>query len=75
MRGVRVSIEVRDGAAHFCVSVQAESIRRAVSIVAKRYPAYDVGVKFPIRPEGFFVEDTADRAGMVEFEQPKKMAA
>jgi hypothetical protein len=64
-----------DGAAHFCVAVRAESIRRVVSIVARRYPAYDVGVKFPIHPEGFFVEDTVARAEMVELEQPKKMAA
>jgi hypothetical protein len=75
MRGVRVSIEVRNRAAHFCVAIQAESIRRAVSIVARRYPDYDVGVKFSIHPEGFFVEDTATRAGMVAFEQPKKMVA
>lgn len=68
-------IEVRDGAARFCVSVQAESIRRAVSIVARLYSAHDVGVKFPIHPEGFFVEDIAARARTVEPEQPKKMAA
>jgi hypothetical protein len=30
---VKVSIEVRSGAAHFDVGVQAESIRRAMSLV------------------------------------------
>jgi hypothetical protein len=30
-------------------------------------------VKFPIEPEGFFVEGPATRAGMVE--QPKELAA
>jgi SSS family solute:Na+ symporter len=36
---VRVSIEVRNGAARFCVAVRAESIRRAVRLVRGRYPA------------------------------------
>jgi hypothetical protein len=60
---VKVSMEVRDGAARFGVAVRAESIRRAVSIVEGRYPGRDIGVKFPIDPGSFFVE------------QPKKMAA
>ena len=72
---VRVSIEVRDGAAHFVVAVRAESIRRAVSIVTGRYPGGDYRVKFPIAPEGFFVNDTAARAGLVGFEQPDVIAA
>jgi hypothetical protein len=72
---VKVSIEVRNGAARFSVAVRAESIRRAVSIVGDRYPGGDIRVKFPIDPEGFFVKDSAARAGIVEVEQPEKAAA
>ncbi len=71
---VRVSVEVRNGAVRFSVTVRAESIRRAMSIVEGRYPKGNVRVKFPIVPEGSFVEKPAARAGMVE-EQPKKLAA
>jgi hypothetical protein len=70
---VKVSIEVRNGAAHFDVTVRAESIRRAVSIVGGRYPGGDVRVRFPIEPEGFFVEDSVTPAGIVE--QPERTAA
>ena len=52
---VKVSVEVRNGAAHFNVAVRAESIRWAVSIVGGQYPGRDVRVKFPIEPESFFV--------------------
>jgi hypothetical protein len=67
---VRVSIEVRSGAATFRVAVQAESIERALSLVGGSYPvSNDVRVVFPIDPEGFFVEDVvAPRAGREEFE-------
>ena len=66
---VKVSIEVRNGAAHFCVAVQAESIRRAVSLVTKRYSGRAVRVKCPIDPEDFFVKGSAARAGIAGFEQ------
>ena len=72
---VRVSIEVRNGAARFVVAVRAESIRQAVSIVTGRHPVGDCRVKFPIDPEGFFVNDTAARVGLVGFEQPDMIAA
>lgn len=72
---VKVSIEVRNGAARFTVAVRAESIRRALNIVARRYPGRDIGVKFPVDPEGFFVEDPTARAGIVAFERPEKVAA
>jgi hypothetical protein len=51
---IKVSMEVREGAALFRVAVQAESISRAVSIVKGRHPGRDVRVVFPIDPEGFF---------------------
>jgi hypothetical protein len=72
---VKVSIEVRSGTARFCVLVQAESIERAVSLVAARYPGGNCGVKFPIDPEGYFVKGPADRPEMVGFEQPDQIAA
>ena len=56
---VKVSIKVCSGATDFELAVRAESIQRAVSLVADRYPKGDVWVKFPIDPEGFFVEDPA----------------
>jgi hypothetical protein len=72
---VKVSIEVRSGAARFCVLVQAESIERALSLVAARYPGWDGGVKFPIDPEAYFVKDPAARPEMVGFEPPDQIAA
>jgi hypothetical protein len=64
---VQVSIEVRRGFARFQVAVRAESIRRAVNLVEKRFPDREVMVKFPIDPEALFVEASA--APIVEFEQ------
>jgi hypothetical protein len=51
---VKVSIEVHYNRARFAVAVQAKSIRRALSIVAARYPGSVARVIFPIDPEGFF---------------------
>jgi hypothetical protein len=70
---VQVSVEVRSGSAHFRVAVQAKSIQRALSLVAGRFPGRSCRVKFPIEPEGFFVEGPTARAEIVG--QPKKMAA
>ena len=73
---VKVSIEIRKGAARFSVAVRAESIRRAVSLVAGRFPGADeVRVKFPIDPEGFLAWGPAARAGIGGFEQPDEIAA
>ena len=75
---VKVCVEVRSGAARFSVAVRAESIRRALSLVRERYPKGEAEVKFPIDPEGFFVEDpAASRAGPIGFEAPQqqRMAA
>ncbi len=55
---VKVSIEVRKGAARFWVAVQAESIQRAMGIIEGRFPGGDCRMKFPIDPESFFA-DTA----------------
>ncbi len=72
---VQVSIEVSSGAARFHVAVRAESIQRAASIVAARYPGGDCRVKFPIEPEGFFINDAAAGTGIVGLERPDLIAA
>ena len=62
---IKISIEVRSGAARFKVASQAESIERALEI-AKRYNSgKECKVEFPIDPEGFFVEDDLSRGGVV----------
>jgi len=72
---VKISVEVRSGAARFNVAVRAENIQRALSLVRCRYPKGDVVVKFPIEPESFFVGDPSARAGIVGFERPRVTAA
>ncbi len=55
---VRISVQVSNGAARFRVMVQAESIERALEIVARQNPGKECEVTFPIDPETFFVEDS-----------------
>jgi hypothetical protein len=52
---VRISVEVRSGTACFRVGVQAQSIRKALSMVEGSYPHGEVKILFPIDPEDFFV--------------------
>ena len=60
---IRVSMEVREGAALSRATVQAESIREAVNITRRRYPGRDVRVMFPIDPEDFFIEGRTEGKG------------
>ena len=53
---IRVSMEARQGSALSRATVQAESIRQALSIMKGRYPGCQVRVVFPIDPEHFFME-------------------
>jgi hypothetical protein len=55
---IRVSMEVREGTALSRATVQAESIREAVSIPRGRYPGREVRVIFPIDAENFFTSPT-----------------
>ena len=55
---IRISIQVSSGAARFKVAVEAESIERALEIVARQNPGAECEVTFPIDPEAFFVEDS-----------------
>ncbi len=72
---VKISIEVRSGAARFDVGVQAESIQRALSFVQERYSKGSVKVRFPIEPESFFVEDLRATRGIVSLEDRARVAA
>ena len=56
---VKVSIEVRNGTARFMVGVKARNTQQALSIVQTRCPVTDATVRFPIDPEGLFVEECA----------------
>ena len=60
---IRVCIEVGEGRALSRTTVQAESLREAVSIARRRYPGRDVRVKFPIDPENFFIEGPVEEDG------------
>ena len=63
---VRSSVEVSSGAARFRVSVQAQSIERALEIVQRQNPGKDCKVSFPIDTEPFFVEeDSVAKVGAV----------
>jgi hypothetical protein len=72
---VKISIDVRSGAAHFKVGVQAGSIKQAVSFVKERYSKGSVKVRLPIEPESFFVEDPTARRGIVGMELATRVAA
>jgi hypothetical protein len=55
---IRISVQVRSGTARFRVAIQAESIERALEMVARQNPGKECEVTFPIDPETFFVEDS-----------------
>jgi hypothetical protein len=57
---IRISALVSDGTARFGVSIQAESIERALEIVARQNPGGKCEVVFPIDPETFFVDEAVD---------------
>jgi hypothetical protein len=72
---VKVSLEVRSGTARFRVGVQAQSIRKALSMVGGRYPQGEARVVFPIEPEGFFVREPTALAGICGPERAYQEAA
>jgi hypothetical protein len=55
---IRISVQVSSGTARFMVAIQAESIERALEIVARQNPGRECEVTFPIDPETFFVEES-----------------
>ena len=62
---VKISVEVSSGAARFRVSVQAQSIERALEIVQWQNPGKDCKVSFPIDAEAFFEKDSSAKVGAV----------
>ena len=72
---VKVSVEVRSGAARFRVGVRAPSIREALSLVGASYPRREVRVAFPIEPETFFVQESPALAGIAGAEHTHQQAA
>jgi len=61
---VRISVEVSSGAARYRVSIQAQSIERALEIVQRQSPGKDCKVSFPIGAEPFFIEgDSVAKTG------------
>ena len=55
---IRISVQVSSGTARFRVAIQAESIERALEIVARQNPGKACDVTFPVDSETFFVEDS-----------------
>lgn len=53
----RISVEVRSGTARFWVSVQAQSVERALEIAQKQNLRNGRQVSFPIDAEAPFVEE------------------
>jgi hypothetical protein len=72
---VRLSVEVRSGAARFRVGVQAKSIRKALAIVGGRYPHGEVKVAFPVEPEHYFVREPSAPASIAGAGQTHAAAA
>ena len=72
---VKVSMEVRSGAARFRVGVQAPSIMDALGVVGRRYPQGKFEVGFPIEPEGFFLKEQSAPAGIGGTEEIRQEAA
>ena len=52
-----ISVEIRYASGPFWVMVEAESIRRAVERIQRRYPGCEVKPVFPIDQETFFVDE------------------
>jgi len=71
---IEVPVEVSVNGAPLRLSVRAGSIRRAVDIVAARYPRGDIRVAFPISPESFFSGDPGSRAERIALESPEMAA-
>ena len=66
---IRISVEVRRGAARYGVAAQAESIERALEIVERQNPGCEAKVAFPIDPEVYFVSNTGATTVPVNQEQ------
>jgi hypothetical protein len=54
---IRISVEVSNGSARFRVSVQAQTIERALEIAQRQNPGKECRVAFPIDAETFFAKE------------------
>lgn len=62
---IRISVHVSSGTASFRAAIRAESIERALEMVARQNPGKECEVAFPIDPETFFVEDPVATVGQL----------
>jgi hypothetical protein len=62
---IRITVRVSNGTARFGVTIQAESIERALEMVARQNPGRECEVAFPIDPETFFVDDAVGTVAQV----------
>ena len=62
---IKISVQVSSGTARFRVTIQAESIERALEIAARQNPGKACEVKFPLDPETFFVDDSVVQIGQL----------
>jgi hypothetical protein len=62
---IKISIELRSGAARYKVALLAESIEGALEMVKRYNPGKECKVVFPIDSEVFFVGDDLGRGGVV----------
>jgi hypothetical protein len=53
----KISVEVKSGTARFRVSVQAQSIERALEIAQRQNPGNECQVTFPIDAEARFAKE------------------
>lgn len=61
---IRISVEISNGPARLRVSVQAQSIERALEIARRQNPGGECKVAFPIDAEAFFAKkDSLARVG------------
>jgi hypothetical protein len=74
-RMIKVSVEVRSGAARFRVSVRAENVRRALGLVVGRCSHGEVRVVFPAEPASFLARRSAAPAGTAGSEPAYRTAA
>ena len=70
---IQVVIEVRSGAASFQVSVRAQNIQRAISLVRGSYPGAEARLVLPVEPESFFLGDDFDGAEQDTFQRLKRL--
>ena len=70
---IQVIVEVRSGTASFRVSVRAQSIQQAISLVRGSYRGAEASLVLPVEPEAFFAGDDFDAAEQDMFQMPERL--